>query len=63
MFAGTTELAARWAIRFLMGGVTEMEDRLSKARGAAGRAARAVAKAEPEPEAEGEVMFGEAEPF
>ena len=46
MFAGTTELAARWAIRFLLGGVTELEDRLSRVRGASSRSARAVARAE-----------------
>jgi hypothetical protein len=62
MFCGTTELAARFAWRFLTGPLRESEQTLSKARGAAGRAARAVAKAEPEAE-EGEVMFGEDAPF
>jgi hypothetical protein len=63
VFAETDKLAADFAWRFLTGPLREAEDRLSKARGAAGRAARAVAKAEPEPEAEGEVMFGAVDPF
>jgi DNA excision repair protein ERCC-4 len=54
MFCCTVELAARWAIRFLTSGVTELEDRLAKVRGAVTRTARAVARAAPEPEAEPE---------